>query len=369
MRDAPRLFQRIARMLARLSRRLGLASRPAVDAAPGWNAIDAALARFYGTTEPLHYAPAHHPRLGGRDPIDGISAYRVAEPRPHWHFVTYGFSELYDKEGHDAAVSGYGFELTLRVAADGDAPPPWAIGFLQNLGRYVFSTGATFEIGHYMNLNGPIVAGSSSAIRAILFVADAVLPARIDTPHGVVRFLQIVGITLDELEAIKRWDARAFASLLWDEEPGLLTDVHRQSILSKHEIARRVETGIANAGSSTAVLFASGAAWEERGQAEVLVTLGAKEGHDLAAILPGRIPHGRELTLLAGESAIHFRPGDGDRWSIAGEGILTIDLTAATARQLAMVLVSGGGDDVSADALPGLVFRAGATTRTPRPPS
>ena len=46
--------------------------------------------------------------------IYGISIYRAEDP-PHWHFVTYGFSELYSKESDDPAVSGWGFELTFRL--------------------------------------------------------------------------------------------------------------------------------------------------------------------------------------------------------------------------------------------------------------
>lgn len=29
---------------------------------------------------------------------------------PHWHYVTYGYSELYEKECEDPAVSGYGLK-------------------------------------------------------------------------------------------------------------------------------------------------------------------------------------------------------------------------------------------------------------------
>ncbi|OPA74169.1 hypothetical protein BVG16_25695 [Paenibacillus selenitireducens] len=30
-----------------------------------------------------------------------------------WHFITYGFSELYDTESKEAEYSVYGFELTF----------------------------------------------------------------------------------------------------------------------------------------------------------------------------------------------------------------------------------------------------------------
>src|SRR5262245_34756174 len=97
------------------------------DEAPGWGAIDRALAQHYGTI--LCYA------LGGDDPLQGISAYLSEEGRPHWHYVTYGYSELYDKESDNPDESGWGFEMTFRLArrANRKKTPVWPMNFLQNL--------------------------------------------------------------------------------------------------------------------------------------------------------------------------------------------------------------------------------------------
>ncbi len=84
--------------------------------APGWDAIDAALEPLYRGRPPKHYGSLVPYRLGGPDPIHGISAWFNAAPSPHWHFVTYGFTELWGKESEDAEVSGFGFELTFRLA-------------------------------------------------------------------------------------------------------------------------------------------------------------------------------------------------------------------------------------------------------------
>src|SRR5277367_4602912 len=69
---------------------------------PGWAAIDAALWPIYGELEPYHVGTVIPYALGGPDPIHGISAYKNAGSSPHWHFVTYGFSELWAKESTDA---------------------------------------------------------------------------------------------------------------------------------------------------------------------------------------------------------------------------------------------------------------------------
>jgi hypothetical protein len=88
------------------------------DPVPGWDAINAALEPTYGEVEPLHWGTVKRWRNGGPDPLDGISAYRVDGPPPHWHFVSYGLSELYRKESEDPEVSGWGIELTFRLGRE-----------------------------------------------------------------------------------------------------------------------------------------------------------------------------------------------------------------------------------------------------------
>ena len=74
----------------------------------GWDAIDAALSPWYSDQEPKHYGTIVPAMLGGNDPLQGISVYKNLEPLPHFHYVTYGFSELYEKESEDPEYSGFG---------------------------------------------------------------------------------------------------------------------------------------------------------------------------------------------------------------------------------------------------------------------
>ncbi|MDA5343261.1 suppressor of fused domain protein, partial [Stenotrophomonas maltophilia] len=155
---------------------------------PGWDAINAALAPLYAGQEPRHYGTALPYTLGGQDPLDGISVYWADAPVPHWHYITYGFSELYAKESSDADASGYGFELTFRLAAvDGESagstPPAWPMNLLQNLARYVFGSGNVFEDGHHLNANGPIALETGTRLCHLAFIADPQLPAR-ETANG-----------------------------------------------------------------------------------------------------------------------------------------------------------------------------------------
>src|SRR5258708_1224012 len=125
---------------------------------PGWDAIDSTLKPIYGKVKPFHYAAVPHYALGGNDPLDGISVYKSVTGHLHWHYVTYGFSELYRKETKDPEYSGYGFELTFRLscAKAEKQPPSWPLNLLQNLARYVFQSGRVLMPGHFFNCNGPV---------------------------------------------------------------------------------------------------------------------------------------------------------------------------------------------------------------------
>lgn len=222
---------------------------------PGWDAINAALTPLYAGQEPRHYGTALPYTLGGQDPLDGISVYWADAPVPHWHYITYGFSELYAKESSDATASGYGFELTFRLAADvgenaGSTPPVWPMNLLQNLARYVFGSGNVFEDGHHLNANGPIALETNTRLCHLAFVADPQLPAR-DTANGHLQFLQLVGLTDEEMEAVKRWSTRGVLQALQPAMPLWISDLHRGNLLEDPTLAAQVQAGSEREGSST----------------------------------------------------------------------------------------------------------------------
>lgn len=204
------------------------------DEAPGWDAIDATLNRIYPDTNPLHYAPDVPWALGGEDPLDGVSLYPRTAPVPHWHLVTYGMSELYGKESDDPEESGWGFEFTIRAAHDlaGGSAPMWPLTLLQTLAKYVFDSGNPFAPGHTIGVNGPINSERpDTAIRAITFVEDPELGA-IDTAHGRMMFLQVVGITEPEYQAARGGNSRALLDAIGPQLPLFVTDDTRGSLLN-----------------------------------------------------------------------------------------------------------------------------------------
>lgn len=202
------------------------------DDAVGWEAIDKSLESLYPNQEADHYAPDLPASLGGRSYLDGVSVYQSNEQEPHFQFITYGFSELYyNEEAVGEDYSGFGFEITFRLKKSGDESVGWAINFLQNIAKYVFTSGNYFEPLHVFPANSPIRLGYDTEIMAVAFVQDPAL-GEINTPHGKVQFLQAVGITAEELKTIRtHFSIEKVEELiegLRKNNPLLITDLDRK---------------------------------------------------------------------------------------------------------------------------------------------
>lgn len=291
--------------------------------APGWEAIDKALTPLYANQVPKHYGTLLSYELGGPDPLRGISAYKRLEPVPHWHFITYGFTELYDKESENSAVSGWGFELTMRLKTDAAAeePPHWPLSLLQNLARYVFNSGNVFANGDYLNANGPIAQETDTLIRSMIFSHDQELPP-IETPNGSVEFLQIVGITDDEELAIKQWKTLGALEIFRQYLPLLLTDIERTSLLEIDEVRKKLSAGASAEGSNTGYIFVEQLAWIEKKhplrKPELHITLSARQIREILALLPYRLPFGLKFGLVGNEFKITIGAGDKNRYEMDG---------------------------------------------------
>nr|WP_295864407.1 suppressor of fused domain protein [uncultured Chitinophaga sp.] len=201
--------------------------------AVGWDCIDGAMEKLYPGQEPKHYAPGLYYALGGDNPLDGISVYESSQQADHLHFVTYGFSELYyDEEAAGGEFSKFGFELTFRLKKTTAAEDPnWACNLLQNIAKYVFSSGRWFEEFHFIPANGPIRLEYDTDITALAFIKDPEL-GTITTPHGDVTFLQMVGITTKEYESLMQNPTTAECEQLLQRlranNPLLITDLDRK---------------------------------------------------------------------------------------------------------------------------------------------
>ncbi|WP_292010991.1 suppressor of fused domain protein [Chryseobacterium sp.] len=203
------------------------------DDAVGWEFIDTQLETVYPEQEPKHYILQLRYILGGEEPLDGISVYESKKQQDHFHFVTYGLSELYyNEESLDNEFSKFGFELTFRLKKNSEEDNiHWACNLLQNIAKYVFKSGNWFEEYHLFPANGPIRLDYDTDITALSFITDPEL-GTISTPHGEVQFLQIVGLTSAEYESLKEnptlKNTQAFIVSLKQENELLITNLDRK---------------------------------------------------------------------------------------------------------------------------------------------
>jgi hypothetical protein len=223
--------------------------------APGWAAIDRALAELYPGQVPHQFASERPYDLEGRAPLPAVAGYEGRGPA-HWHLVGYGLSELFEKTSPDPEHSGFGFELTLRLPrpAGEQAPPAWAVRLMQALGHYVLSGHAELDTGHLVDLGGPLAPARVGegdeprpcALEGVVLVPDPRLCA-IDTPFGRVLFLQLFGLTRDELEPMTGWSLERKVGLVMEHDPLAITDPARGSMREdrrKAALYRRYELGV-----------------------------------------------------------------------------------------------------------------------------
>lgn len=198
----------------------------------GWDFIIKECERIYpGQKNPKHYATLITWVLGGNDPLDGISVYDGGD---YWHFVTFGLTELYEKESKNKEVSGYGMEFTFKLKkealVDEEAEIKGICGILQHLARLTFIKGEIFDIYEYLytGQSEGIDVKMKSNIKGLITIPDTSLNP-IDTPNGKVKFVEFVGVTNEELLEIQ--NKKMSVSELYKALGSDVTDFSRDSIV------------------------------------------------------------------------------------------------------------------------------------------
>ena len=174
----------------------------------GWKAITKLCEEVYPDQEdPKHYGTIIDWSVGGNDPLDGISVYDAGD---YWHFITYGLSELYEKESDVKEVSGYGMEFTFKLKKDNYENEENEIidicGILQTIARITFTEGEIFKPYEYICSSYGQTSGidynGKSNITGFITIPDDKFH-EIDTPNGKVSFVEFIGVTNTELEALQ----------------------------------------------------------------------------------------------------------------------------------------------------------------------
>mgnify|MGYP001852268345 FL=1 len=200
--------------------------------AQGWDAITKECERIYpNQTNPKHYGTLINWNLGGNDPLEGISIYDGGD---YWHFVTYGLSELYEKESNNQDISGYGMEFTLKLKKDNyedeEAEIKCICGILQAIARITFTKGELFKAYEYLYTGQTtgIDTKMQSNITGFITIPDNNFNST-NTPNGTVDFVEFIGVTNDELLAImnKKLDVKT----LYEKLDSDITSYNRKSVI------------------------------------------------------------------------------------------------------------------------------------------
>lgn len=200
------------------------------DFCPGWDAIDAAFVQLYPGQTPNHYGTNMVKRaiFGGDQYLDGYSVY--ASPNGYMHIVTYGMTELYaEEEAFGGEENGWGYEMTMKLKADGAEDCLWVMDMMANLARYTYTTGNYFDPMHYVAGNGDSICRErpDSAMTSLFIVSDTEAQTQ-NSVYGKTAFLQLVGITYHDAMALKE-DYAANAPKLYErikaDNPNFVTDL------------------------------------------------------------------------------------------------------------------------------------------------
>ena len=201
------------------------------DYSPGWQAIDDAFDAVYPGQKPDHFGTLITSRasLGGYEYLDGFSVY--TSPKGYKHLVTYGMTVLYaDEEAFGGEWNGWGYEMTMKLCEESSRDCMWAIDMMSNLARYTYTTGRFFKSGQYVSGSGTSLhVGTDSMITALLLVNDTEVQPQMSV-YGKTEFIQLVGITQQELQAIKADKnniSRLRRRMKADENAYLVTDMKR----------------------------------------------------------------------------------------------------------------------------------------------
>lgn len=307
----------------------------------GFDQLSQAVKQLYPNQDGIYYRSIIPAQMGGDSPLEGVEVWESNHQIPHWHYITYGYTELYEKQTDEPEVSGFGFEMTFRLKkGEESSAPVWPINLLKNLANYVFSSGNAFDTGHHINCNGPIALDEETDLTALFFTEDKELPP-MKTMNGAMKFLQAVAITNDEMEALMCWNGEKFVGLMEKENPLLITDLQRTSKMTQPDFVAAWEKGVEEDGSSTGFLYMDEMDVVEQDGKYSLI-LGAGHIDTFTRMIHARVGKGKELLIQSEEMIVCFQPLEHPIVE-KEDGLFIFDLSTEALKEIQTVLQPKAG--------------------------
>lgn len=157
----------------------------------------------------------------------GVFKCHPTESRKTWAYVTSGMSNPWEAESPEE-YSGLGVEFLMET----DEEEMWAVEVLQTLMAYNLLLAAG-KIGDYPPLyyGCRVPLDLSEDIKTMMFTHPVNFPGSFSIRSGRVDLLQVVGITLAELEVAKQTSSEELKEKLVNTTGGLITRKERASVV------------------------------------------------------------------------------------------------------------------------------------------
>jgi hypothetical protein len=248
-------------------------------------AVEAAFTARIGAARPFCWGVRQTWAEGGEDPLEKVRAYLCIDEAPHWHYVTSGLADPGKVEAAPGATSsGLGYELTFRLArtADETEAPVWPVHALQELGWGILKARMKLGTGHYVRRRTVITGGNPpTVLQGYYLIADPQLPD-ISSRTGSISFLELIGITEDELLQCEAGEPDALEAELIARSPLGITDIARTTKISETDHHLRL-------GALQRAFGQQCCALAPKGVRQLTVSATLKEGH-LDCVVNAPIP-------------------------------------------------------------------------------
>lgn len=200
----------------------------------GREALDRHLAAAFPGQRPI--------LVPSEGPLEKVVAHRAGD---HWHYTSYGLTELDGKTWPDPNLSGWGHELVLRLAgteagptrgAGTEAgltggPPAWPAAHFQHFAGYIAEVRRPFLPGDHLLARSLLENVLGGEFAAYLCLDDPLLGG-FDGPNGRVELVQLLAIRDDELWAVRTGRLREVMHYLPQRWPTGVTVQGRRSLLT-----------------------------------------------------------------------------------------------------------------------------------------